>query len=1396
MMSRVRSGMTACVLLVVLGAVDRSRGGDWPMWRYDSARGAASPHALPAKLTRQWSRRLPRSQPAWPETQTKLQFDAFPQPVVAGHRILVPSNATDTVTAYDTRSGHELWRFYADAPVRFAPVAWDGSIFFVSDDGHLYCLDSAGKLNWKFNGGPGRRSVLGNRRLVSSWPARGGPVLHEDRVFFAASIWPFMGIFIHAVDPHTGAALWTNSGDGTNYTVHPHNAPSFGTVVPQGHLAAVDDALIVPGGRSTPAVYDASSGALRHFEYDKKAGGHDVTAARGSYFVAGATYSLANGERVAAGRPVVADDRVLVYVDGDEATGLSADSQATTRTVRDRRGAEAQQRRVSRQQLFKTTLHNLPGKVFIKAGENLYAAGAGRVAAYQLPEGGGPVWSDVFEGEAASMLAGDGRLFVVTDKCVIHCFGADPVEAPVLHNPQEVALPEVDNLWSEVAEPIHRQIGGDGYALAMGIGTGDLIGALLARTRLYVVAIDPDASKVDAFRRRMTVAGHYGSRVSALAGDPASFPFPPYFANLLVSEDPVGNGLVTSDGIAACYRSLRPYGGAAVWGLSAAEHPTLVSTVKALNLPNATVRQADGLTWLVREGALPGSDDWTHQYANAAQTVASRDQLVKAPLGILWFGGASHEGVLPRHGHGPSPQVAGGRVIIEGADMLRAVDVYTGRVLWQISLPGLGTFYDNTSHQPGAGEVGSNYVTLADRIYVVYGTKLLELDARTGDHVRQLELQGSSDEPPNWGSLSVCGNYLVATSSPVAVGKSSEQHDPLAGDTRYRNLIARHETWRYLAGSEPAAGWANVEFDDSEWKSGVVGIGYGDNDDRTVLRDMKGRYQRVYARRQFDGKTALKAARLGLMVNYDDGFVAYLNGKEILRRNVKGDGASASVSSHEAGGYEFFELSDFQSLLRAGANVLALVGHNVRLDSSDFTLDPYLVYVPDRADAADAPRPTPTAPGMWRRLPKARHAPGSRRMVVFDRTTGRQLWERDAVFNFRHNNIAVTDDRVFCIDRLTEPRSQALARRGIEVEGTPKLHALDIRTGRVLWSTDRDVFGTFLSYHAEYDTLIQAGSRFRDRASDETGTGIVAYRGTDGRVLWANRSLDYGGPCVLWRDKVLTNGSGGFALDIKTGQPTGWSYSRNYGCNTAIGSDHLLTFRSGAAGFYDLLNDSGTGNLGGFKSSCTSNLIPANGVLNAPDYTRTCSCAYQNQTSLALVHMPEAEFWTFGGKLRQGRLGVNLGAPGDRRVKSGTLWLDVPSRGGSSDKVTVRFEPEFPELFRHHASFVRGGPVPWVAASGARGLTRLALEAEDGNYQVNLVFLEPESIKRGERVFDVSIQGQCVETDFDIVRAAGGAHRSVIRSYGATSQDGKIAIELTAKTKLSTVLSGVELIAK
>ena len=106
------------------------------------------------------------------------------------------------------------------------------------------------------------------------------------------------------------------------------------------------------------------------------------------------------------------------------------------------------------------------------------------------------------------------------------------------------------------------------------------------------------------------------------------------------------------------------------------------------------------------------SSSETEPNVMAANTCVSPDELVKAPLGLLWFGGPSNEAVLPRHGHGPPEQVIGGRLFIEGPDMIRAVDVYTGRLLWEVRLEDVGKNYDYTSHEPGANALGTKLIVL------------------------------------------------------------------------------------------------------------------------------------------------------------------------------------------------------------------------------------------------------------------------------------------------------------------------------------------------------------------------------------------------------------------------------------------------------------------------------------------------------------------------------------------------------------------------------------------------------------------------------------------------------------------------------------------------------------
>lgn len=224
--------------------------------------------------------------------------------------------------------------------------------------------------------------------------------------------------------------------------------------------------------------------------------------------------------------------------------------------------------------------------------------------------------------------------------------------------------------------------------------------------------------------------------------------------------------------------------------------------------------------------------------------------------------------------------------------------------------------------------------------------------------------------------------------------------------------------------------------------------------------------------------------------------------------------------------------------------------------------------------------------------------------------------------------------------------------------------------------------------------------------------------------------------------------------------------TRAYGCNTVVASEHLLTFRSGAAGYYDLSSHSGTGNLGGFKSGCTSNLIIANGVLNAPDYTRTCSCAYQNQTSLALVHMPEMEMWTYsriGSETETGnqlkRVGVNFGAPGDRRSEEGALWLEHPRVGGESPAVSIGVEGGDVEYFRRHSSAVSGEGLAWVEASGIMGPATISIVPKTAG--------EAGSTDDGERVFPARDAGDTAEENADGRVGTGSSDLELVTDRGA-----------------------------
>lgn len=1230
-MLRLRHAMivTVLTLLACLWPA-QCEAGDWPMWRHDAQRSATTDEQLSEKLHVQWVRELPPLKPTWPD-QPLLETDATYEPVVAGGTMFVGSSHNDSLTAYDVATGSERWRFYADGPVRFAPIVWQNNVYFASDDGCLYCLNAqSGTQLWRFRGGPSDANLLGHGRLISTWPMRGAPVLADGTIYVAAGIWPFMGIFIHAVDAQTGEVVWTNDSTGAMYITQPHNSDAFAGLAPQGFLAAVGDNLIVPNGRAVPACLDRRTGELRYFHHGlhSRSGGYRMAAADQLLLCESQVFDLKSGKGLLklATKTLPLISQGKLYIGGDRIAAYDATPKLIE--TKDRRGKKRVELKLKKLGDLTDNLGDL--QLHIKAGSRFYASRQDSVVAIDVPVNsmGHVVWTAPIQGTPSTMLAAADRLLVVTREGTIVCFGAEQTETKRYRLADAVVTdePAADTVQAAAAAILEQTGVADGYCLVLGLSDGRLTEELVRQSRLHVIAVDPDSQTVAALRHRFDAAGLYGTRVSVHVGDPTHFSFPPYLANLIVSEDPSTAGLESADAfVRQVFRPLRPYGGVACFSLPADRHDTFQQAVVSAQLANAEVSRSGEWSLLRRAGELPGSADWTHQYADAGNSAVSKDKRVKGPLGVLWFGGASNEKILPRHGHGPSPQVAGGRLFIEGPDILRCVDIYTGRVLWEKEMPGLGTYYNRTDHFAGAGEIGSNFVSLADRVYVVYGPSILELDAATGEQIRDFA-NGTPEggQSPAWGFAAVDDELLVATSTPFEVSSAKQ----------------------------------------------------------------------------------------------------------------------ASVKP----------------------------------------------------------------PTMAEALTPVRYSSASRHLVIFDRRTGKPLWRRDAQYAFRHNCVVVAAGKVFCLDGMSRPKYDLLKRRGLDLSAKPRLLALDARTGTEVWSTDKDVFGTFLSYSAEHDVLLQSGSAFRDRAKDDVGQGMIAYRGAKGTVLWKDLDVEYNGPCLLWRDRIITNGDGGFQLELLTGKRTNWSYSRNYGCNTAIGGEHFLTFRSAAAGFYDLAGDSGTGNFGGFRSSCTANLIAAGGVMNAPDYTRTCTCGYQNQTSLALIHMPEADMWTFNKReLDDGirRVGINLGAPGDRRAENGTLWLEYPLVGGPSPKIAVSITPAQPKWFCHHPSRIHADSVQgprWVAASGVLGLGTLKVALPAGFVQtkavtIRLHFAEPDNKQPGQRVFSVALQGQTVLERFDIAAEAGGANRAIVKEFRGVPVQKELTVDLTPATA-QPVLCGIEVIAE
>lgn len=165
----------------------------------------------------------------------------------------------------------------------------------------------------------------------------------------------------------------------------------------------------------------------------------------------------------------------------------------------------------------------------------------------------------------------------------------------------------------------------------------------------------------------------------------------------------------------------------------------------------------------------------------------------------------------------------------------------------------------------------------------------------------------------------------------------------------WNTLISKGDDWKYIAPTvEPATNWRFFEFNDNSWPTGKSGFGFGDDDDNTKLTNATC----VFLRKKFTITNPADVTQLVLHMDFDDGFVAYLNGKEIARANMDGRGEFPAFNTfannqHEALIYqgltpEKYVISNPSSALKAGENILAIQVHNVYATSTDFSAIPFL----------------------------------------------------------------------------------------------------------------------------------------------------------------------------------------------------------------------------------------------------------------------------------------------------------------------------------------------------------------------------------------------------------------------------------------------------------------------
>ena len=1295
------------ILLLSVGSLEALCAGDWPTYLNNVERTGSTNAQLTLPLALRWqfcSSNVPQASNTEPENRIfeghllrhRIRFDDALPVVVSNERVYFGSSVDHQLRCLQSSSGKELWSFFTDGPIRLSPTVANGKVYCGSDDGFVYCLDAiTGELIWKLRAGPNDEWLIARGEMISRWPVRTGVLVVNGVAYFGAGVFPHENVFLYAVDANTGKTIWKND------TISQQSA-NRDDLSPQGYLLLTEKYLMVPSGRSLPAVIDRQTGRMvrklsaswrtsgggvvggsRAILADEQVycwGAHHIVAMNPETGRAGYGYFDGHEFSFSGEFAYACNGTSLMKVARDPYAKasrtrhkLEMERLSLSQKLRGAKNADEIRRQIRelQDQIDSTSkdgvLWSVPSKAdaaLVVAGTAVIAGGKGEVIIYDA-ETGKELWKTTVAGQARELAVAADNLFVGTTTGDIYCYSHTPIPEGIaaVHLPEAPGEPSpfpadaLTEMYQRAADDIiqHSKVT-QGFCLVIGSETGRLAYELALRSNLKIYGVEPDLNKVIHSRHVLSQAGFYGHRVTIHHADLTPLPYSNYFANLIVSDTLLLEGRLPGNSVDAA-RHLKPLGGVICVGHPLnSPAPTSDMNVRKSWL-NATGLLKDELSalksigsWtLLTRGALPGAGKWTHQYGEPGNTACSDDRRVKGGLGVLWYGDPGEGKMVNRHDGAVGPLAVNGRLIVQGQDRIMAYDAYNGLFLWERENPRsirTGVFQNEN---PG------NLAADDNRLFYIDKDICFELDAATGKLIREHQLPKSND-----------------------------------GETHQWGYVACHE-----------------------------GLLFGTASTRDLL-------------------------------------------KSIRRGKVT-------------------------------------------------------------EDATDA-------------------------IFAIDVATGDHLWSYQGK-SISHRTIAIADNRVFFVDSsLTSKQRDALLRQdkstlkeltGKAAEQAEKQRktrdvrmavALDARTGKKTWERPVDVTdcseigtgGGKLTLMVSNNVLVFCGANANGHfwqqflAGEFSRRRLVALAADDGHVLWA-KDANYRHRPIIVEDRIvaepwgfdLYTGAQQMRAHPLTGKLEPWSFMRSgHHCGMIAACPNMLMFRSGFTGFYDLQEDRGTEHIAGHRTGCWINAIPANGLVMIPEASAGCVCLFSISSTVVMeprsTNRPWAIYSSVGSSTPVKNMALNLGGPGDRRDARGTIWLAYPRpRPSRQTGLDLPLDAKQVFLGGGHFDFVNAEdhPVentdnPWIYSSWAEGLSKLSIplltkEDQPSLYRVTFHWAETDpTVKAGERVFDVHLQGKRALTAVDVVSRARESRRALTLEVANVPVTERLEIELVPQTNSQSVQRG------